>query len=1190
LGSTALLDPQDRIRRGVLRQLLDYFVIREPVMRSWKLALRTAGFFTVLLIMTSPTSFAESRDRETVGSQAVDAYKRGEYQAALPLAKTYTELTKQEVGDDHRDYAFALLLQAQILYHLGGRLGEDVDHLYEQGIRIFRSHRVNGSADLANALNSQTEYFIFRGRLQEATGSAQEAIKVQEQNSNAPHALAVSVALLGDVYSDQSQYDQSNIQYRRARELLERDQTGDPSDLAQVLKRLADCDINLGNYQEADELVGRAVALLSQSKSNTDPGLASLAKTAARLNEETGNLTQAEDILQTGFQIELRNGDEQTIGQYLVDVAAFFGRHGDYAKAEDVLKRALTYLDKGGPESLALASALTSLATVELELGLSDLQPAELAGRAHKIRLEILGETHPDTIQALMNGIEALVAMKDEDALWIYEMELVSTCTALGKAVPSGDPGTVLCLNNLGHLFLLERKFDDASAVLNRAVDLATHVYGRENPETARILINLASTYEPKSDFDKASALLQEAIATLRKTLGPWHNLIATAVNNLAWLRHSESNPTEAVKLFREAADIEVHRFMNEDRIGNLEGAQSETVSHAHHVFFGYVDAAYDLAQADAVQKSSLTEESFRMWQWALQSAAGTALNRMSARFATIGGSQSKDQLSKLVREHQDLSAKLAALDRRIVDAASDPNPRASDEQRSQWREQFAATQHALDKLDQGFPEDYTTLVNPRPLAIADVQGLLQPNEALIQFAFGQAGSYAWLVTKNQIEWRKIELKSDQLTQLVRALRCGLDEGGEWRFNLKWYARHDYCRPFENEYNQSGVPPFQFDVAYDLYFKLFGPFKTDLRNKQLLVVPAADLASLPLSVLLTARLDPAVAGIERYQTAKWLGLERPLVTLPTVASLQAIRGLGRSRPRPPFDYIGIGNPLLKGEPGDPRDAKNARRAQEYTNCGRVPIAVNDSEERHKGPISIGSLASGNATNVEAELRQAPLPETAEEICDIARQLKVVPNKENDAIWIGRRATEGNVKKLSEDGALSQYSTIHFATHGVIAAESEKILNAGAEPGLLLTPPTDSNSQKTLDRDDGILSASEVAQLNLNADWVILSACNTAAPNDGGGEALSGLARAFFYAGASALLASHWYVDSDASVKLMTRAFLELKANPGITRAEAMRRSMAALTKDKTRPKNWLTAAHPAVWAPFVLVGEGGAAR
>jgi CHAT domain-containing protein len=113
----------------------------------------------------------------------------------------------------------------------------------------------------------------------------------------------------------------------------------------------------------------------------------------------------------------------------------------------------------------------------------------------------------------------------------------------------------------------------------------------------------------------------------------------------------------------------------------------------------------------------------------------------------------------------------------------------------------------------------------------------------------------------------------------------------------------------------------------------------------------------------------------------------------------------------------------------------------------------------------------------------------------------------------------------------------------------------------------------------LLTASEIALLKLNADWVILSACNTAA-SDGspGAEGLSGLAKAFLYAGARSVLVSHWPVASDAAVSLTTGMLREYAA--GADKAEALRRSMAAVRSNAAYPD----FAHPAMWAPFIVVG------
>ena len=169
--------------------------------------------------------------------------------------------------------------------------------------------------------------------------------------------------------------------------------------------------------------------------------------------------------------------------------------------------------------------------------------------------------------------------------------------------------------------------------------------------------------------------------------------------------------------------------------------------------------------------------------------------------------------------------------------------------------------------------------------------------------------------------------------------------------------------------------------------------------------------------------------------------------------------------------------------------------------------------------------------------------------------------------------------MSEKGRLADYAILHFATHGALTGQ----VQGSAEPGLILTPPAKGTSDAAaLERDDGFLTASEIATLKIDADWVILSACNTAGASGETAEPLSGMARAFFYAGARALLVSHWEVGSDAAVKLTTKAFAELKSNPTIGRAEAFRRSMRDLIANGT-----LAEAHPSQWAPFVVVGEGG---
>ena len=300
----------------------------------------------------------------------------------------------------------------------------------------------------------------------------------------------------------------------------------------------------------------------------------------------------------------------------------------------------------------------------------------------------------------------------------------------------------------------------------------------------------------------------------------------------------------------------------------------------------------------------------------------------------------------------------------------------------------------------------------------------------------------------------------------------------------------------------------------------------------------------------------------------WLARSHSLTVLPAVSSLKALRQFAKES-HADRKLIGFGNPLLDGP--DVRYAKLAAAARSKTSCPRLPKPriVEQTGKRHGvPPLSLRSRLAD-----VAEIRnQVPLPETGDELCAVARDLRV---SEKD-IWLGNRATEAEVKRLSAAGELAKYRIIHFATHGALAGQ----VSGNSEPGLILTPPTTATEQ-----DDGYLSASEIAGLRLDADWVILSACNTAAGGAEGAEALSGLARAFFYAGARALLVSHWAVASAVTVKLITGAVERMASDKRIGRVEAMRQSMLALID-----KGEVYETHPAFWAPFVVVGEGAAAR
>jgi CHAT domain-containing protein len=423
----------------------------------------------------------------------------------------------------------------------------------------------------------------------------------------------------------------------------------------------------------------------------------------------------------------------------------------------------------------------------------------------------------------------------------------------------------------------------------------------------------------------------------------------------------------------------------------------------------------------------------------------------------------------------------------------------------------------------------YVALADPKPLRVADAQALLRGDEALVAILVGSAKSFVWALTRERAEWAEIDAGAQALSEQVAALRNGLDP----------LAQQDAEGAAGSRAGVVG----RFDLgrAHALYRLVLGPVAGVLAGKRhLIVVPTGPLTSLPLQVLLTAPPPgPNVPPAQALREAAWLIKAHALSVLPSVPSLRALRTLagGTAATRP---FFGMGDPVLEG----PGPADRQRGAKQRS--AAVPAR----------------FYRNGLADIRAVRELTPLPDTARELETIAKALGAPP----DAVNLREAASEARVKSAP----LSEYRIVQFATHGLVAGD----LSGLAEPALVLTPP-----EAPTEANDGLLTASEIATLKLDADWVVLSACNTAAGGSEGAEALSGLARAFFYAGARALLVSHWAVYSTAATELTTRTFATLAASPGLGRAEAFRRAMLDLIAE---------GKEPAYWAPFVVVGEGGA--
>jgi len=528
-----------------------------------------------------------------------------------------------------------------------------------------------------------------------------------------------------------------------------------------------------------------------------------------------------------------------------------------------------------------------------------------------------------------------------------------------------------------------------------------------------------------------------------------------------------------------------------------------------------------------------------------------SALAASSARAA-----EANPALNDLMRREQDARKQVEVMESTLQDLMAAPTQEQKPETIRTLQTGIVSLNRASaalrDEIKKHFPK-YADFVNPQAATISLARQNLRAGEALISIYTSDNKTYVWAVPYHgEIKFASSPLGNKELSRIVANLRKSLDS---------------HPAIFDD------VPPFDLAQAYVVYSNVLKPVEAGWKDAtDLLVIDSGSLAQLPLALLPTsqyklgAEQDELFAG---YKNVPWLIRKASITMLPSVNSLIALRALPGGDPRRKA-FAGFGDPIfsleqLSHETGDNEKGGLPKLAQRGS-C----LHVRGTRFSEKGNLDSRQIESSGLEQLDR------LPDTAEEITGIAQALGADLNQD---VFLGKDASKHRIKTMN----LADRKVIAFATHALVPGD----LDGLNQPALAFSSP-----EVTGDNEDGLLTTGDILKLKLNADWVILSACNTGAAEGQGSEAVSGLGRAFFYAGTRSLLVSMWPVETTSARKLVTETFLVQQANRHLTRAMSLRRSMMSMIdevnlKDDATGRVIASYAHPLFWAAFEIVGDPG---
>jgi CHAT domain-containing protein/tetratricopeptide (TPR) repeat protein len=968
--------------------------------------------------------------------------------------------------------------------------------------------------------------------------------------------VANALNLMGAAQFRQGKYSEAEGNFRRMLTIYERRLGADHEYTAAALNSLALVLEKLGDYPGAETLLRRAVAILEKKVGRNDPNTASVVSNLGRVLDSQGKFSGAASAPKPagGDAAQIAARAEQAIAR------------GEYQQAETLQEEVLAiHLKALGEFHPTTANSMSNLARV-YDLQGKYAEAEKLYRRSLAVREKVLGPEHPDVATNLNNLAKVLQDLGKDESITVSEARARARSGALLGALTEVEamyrralsiqdrtlgrehPATALTLNNLGGLLALRGDYAQAEQMQRAALGTMEKVFGEQHPDTAAVLTSLSVALDRQGKLIEAEASYKRAIDISRKAGNP-RNLLINA-SNLGFFLAKRGRYREALPYYKEA--VETVDFLYSQTRGYSEETRATFLQQFSAIYRETIRVLLQLHKQHPT-------EGYDREALAIASRNQSRVFTEMMRQADVGRFSGDPAFVRLRESRERLQERLAQLRQA---RATVPVTLANAEQRvAEFDGQIARTTQELsasdDRLWREYPR-FMELANPRPVTVEDLQQrLLKPDEALVSYVLLPQETVIFAITRDQFRMVVTPARRADIAERVHRMRRAIDKVAVGESVL-------FLREID--------PP----TLNSLYRDVFAPIASTVAGrKKVLIVADGPLQTIPFELFVSAYSEAERVNFERiqeqsdgsagrpflaeYATLPYLGRTHHFAYLPSLAALASQRLYPKAKVLSKFELVAFADPLFNPD---------------------------STRSMHGGTIkALSELHVGFGRTAGGAPAIPRLAETADEAKEIARVLGGATE-----LHVGENAQE----RVAKSGDLRLARFVLFATHGFLGGEfvpsdlpmeegeaRRAISQSRAQPALALTLVGD------LKGEDGLLTMKEVIEdIELNADLVALSACNTAGESAqaNNGEGFAGLTRAFMYAGARSLLVSHWSVDSFSTQALMTATFRNIKS--GMPSLAAVSDAQAGLLQGGyTQAQYHFSRAHPFFWAAFVYVGD-----